>query len=170
MVMRPPEHNLRSREKAQESLADWHPFNGCFPRPGIHCIDIDGACEVNGHILVLESKPYGYTWPHEYGQRGLLRTIACGGGAVFVIYTEDHIDWKSRIAVELIGPTKTTGIARHDTTLAILRGRIKRWAEWADSTPAPIMRPWPPPWFAAVSSVVPFSVPAGPPDLFAEAP
>lgn len=48
--------NIREIKKFAASVADWSIFNGTFSNPKIRIADLDGAVEVKGHLLILETK------------------------------------------------------------------------------------------------------------------
>jgi hypothetical protein len=130
--------NIRNRTRVAERLAEWGPFNACFVR-NARLSDLDGAVELGGQILIVESKPYKWEWG-KGGQRKLLESLARIGCTVVVIYCDDIETWTGPLAYEVVaGGRWPGGKERHDTTLESVRRRFHYWAKWAEHSP--LLRP-----------------------------
>ena len=85
--------NIRDRKVGADQLWDWAflnesltDSNGGQARP----MDCDGMVEQWGHLLVLEGKPGGFTWPPGSAQRRAVRVFASRPGQVAIILYGDR--------------------------------------------------------------------------------
>ncbi|MCI0443017.1 hypothetical protein L0152_07345 [bacterium] len=86
--------NIKNREAHKDTRVDWYFLNDLFPR-GIKAMDLDGAVEINGNLLILEHKQPGQEIPK--GQQYLFETLTKTNRKIRVIVFWAKLDTDGRI-------------------------------------------------------------------------
>jgi hypothetical protein len=84
--------NIRDRDLVAQQLWDWGWLNPAFHPTTARASDIDGVVEQDGHILILEGKPYPFAWPEGSAQFRTLKTLSGKPGTcVLILYGDPSI-------------------------------------------------------------------------------
>lgn len=111
-------------------MQDWAILDGCFPAR-IKPTDIDGAVEINGHVLFLEWK--GADADLTRGQTIMFETMTRDAPKQRVVVVFGRPGTPERAALFYQGHRTN----RDQYTLETLRQYCKQWAAWAKKDPMP---------------------------------
>lgn len=109
----------------KKHMPDWDILRGCFPR-NIRPTDIDGAVEINGHILFLEWKGKGASLTHGQQIMFCMMTKHAPKQQVLIIYGEPGHPEEFQVIQS--GKSRF----REKCTLEVLRWHCEMWGQWAD--------------------------------------
>lgn len=110
-----------------QHMPDWAILNGCFDckSPKIRVTDIDGAVEINGHVLFLEWK--GRDSELSGGQAIAFRKMTASAPTTRVLVLYGDKGEPSRATVFVNGRQENYP----EANLERVRDFCRRWAQWA---------------------------------------